>query len=247
LEESKVQEGVDLAALNDEFVEYFAARQRYDALERRARHDFSHAAELYDEARTVMEELLDKLRLPQVRKLAENRFSQYETYRNYALENASRFGKLIGQSSHEWQTTDLNGNARTLQDYRGKVVLLDFWYRGCGWCIRAMPQLNQLAGDFSGQPVAVLGMNNDSKKADADFVIETMKLEYPTLKNRADGSEGDAGIHANYEISGWPTLVVLDGKGVIRHIHVGYSDKLHEDLGQVIRELLAEQNAAAAN
>ena len=38
---------------------------------------------------------------------------------------------------------------------RGKVVVLDFWYRGCGWCIRAMPQMKQLADDFSETPDAV--------------------------------------------------------------------------------------------
>ncbi len=67
-----------------------------------------------------------------------------------------------------------------------------------------------------------------------------MGLNYQTLKNN-DASAEVSDINKDYNISGCTTLVMLDGKGVIRHIHVGYSPTLREELAGKIRELLAEQ------
>lgn len=99
-----------------------------------------------------------------------------------------------------------------------------------------MPQMKQLADDFSGQEVAILGMNSDDDLDDARFVIDHLKLNYATLKNGQDNDR----INMKYEIHGWPTLVVIDGNGVVRHIHSGYSPTLRKDLAKKIRELLAK-------
>jgi thiol-disulfide isomerase/thioredoxin len=91
------------------------------------------------------------------------------------------------------------------------VVVLDFWYRGCGWCIKAMPQLNALAGQFEGRPVAVLGMNTDRDEADAKFVSDAMGLKYETLRA--------LGIPEKYGVQGFPTLVVIDPERKVRDMH----------------------------
>ena len=108
--------------------------------------------------------------------------------------------------------------------------MLDFWYRGCGWCVRAMPQISQLADDFKGQPVAVLGMNTDREEKDAKFVVEAMKLDYPMLKAE--------GLPKKYGVQGFPTLVIIGPDGTVRDLHVGYSPTLREEVGKTIRELL---------
>jgi len=58
----------------------------------------------------------------------------------YQAEEAKRIAAVVGQPAPDFSANDLEGRPHKLSDYRGKVVLLDFWYRGCGWCIRAMPQ-----------------------------------------------------------------------------------------------------------
>lgn len=224
-------------AMADDFNQYFAAREAYDKLVAQASYDFEHTEELLDQARAELMKLKGELKVTTVQTMLENKLSQDASSRSYLLENAERFGKLLNKPSADWQTTDLEGNKRTLEDYRGQVVLMDFWYRGCGWCIRAMPQIKQLVNDFDGQKVAVLGMNNDRNLDDAHFVIDKLGLNYPTLKN----GDGDDAINTKYGVQGWPTLVVLDGKGVVRHIHVGYSPTLRDDLAKKIRELLAEK------
>lgn len=240
---SRMLDDVDHKTLRDEMNRYLAAREKYEALAARASSDFSHSAngightvKLLADAAAQLNGALEQLTLPPVRKLVENKLRQHASSSQDTLENALRFGLLIGRPSPDWTTTDLEENPRSLEDYRGQVVLLDFWYRGCGWCIRAMPQIKQLAGDFAGRNVAVLGINNDDNLDDARFVIEKLGLNYPTLQNDVPGGS----IDAKYKVNLWPTLVVLDGKGIVRHIHTGYSPTLRHDLSEIIRELLAE-------
>ena len=228
----------ELAALGSESETFFALTDEADKLTDRASRDFAHTAQLYDQAEARLKELEGKLTVPALKDALVAKLKSHADSRKYEIESDEKFAKLIDQPSAEWETTDLEGKPRKLADYRGKVVLLDFWYRGCGWCIRAMPQIKQVAADFDGQPVAVIGMNNDHNLDDARFVIETMKLPYENLKNSL---RNDDGINEKYAVNAWPTLVMLDGKGVIRHIHVGYTPTLREELGAKIRELLAEK------
>lgn len=148
----------------------------------------------------------------------------------YAAKSEYRNDELLNQPSEPWETTDLDGATHALAGYRGKVVVLDFWYRGCGWCIKAMPQLKEVVAHYRGQPVAVLGINSDRAEADARFVMQKLDLNYPTLKARQ--------IPQQYHVSAWPTLILLDREGIVRRIHVGYSPNLRAELIGWIDELL---------
>src|SRR5204863_5713937 len=113
--------------------------------------------------------------------------------------------------------------------YRGKVVVLDFWYRGCGWCVRAMPQTKQIAAHFKDQPVAVFGMNTDRNEEDAKFVVEKMGLNYTNLKAE--------GLPEKYKVQGFPTLISIDQQGGVGDIHVGYSRPLREEASEAGEKL----------
>ena len=117
---------------------------------------------------------------------------QHDTTAKYYADSAKRRADLVGKPAADWELQGLDGKPHALAGYRGKVVVLDFWYRGCGWCIKAMPQLNTLAEQFQGRPVAVLGMNTDRKEADAKFVADAMGLEYAML--RAEGIPKKYGV-----------------------------------------------------
>ena len=119
----------------------------------------------------------------------------------------------------------------SLTDYRGKLVILDFWYRGCPWCIRAMPSLNEFAKKYQGKPVAVIGMNVDRDTADMRFVVDKLRLGYTNVLAR--------GEEKMYRVQGFPTLYVIDAKGVIRDIHVGYSPDSDVKLTATVEKLLA--------
>src|SRR5581483_3876908 len=123
---------------------------------------------------------------------------------------------------------DLDGHTHHLSDYRGNVVVLDFWYRGCGWCMQAMPQINQIADDFKGKPVVVLGMNTDTNPADTRFVIDAMKLRYQTLVIDRDAVE-------KFKVDCFPSLLVIDARGIVRVFDEGYSETLRENMDKKIQ------------
>jgi thiol-disulfide isomerase/thioredoxin len=140
---------------------------------------------------------------------------------------------VLNKPAPKWDLVDLNGAPHSLSDYLGKVVVLDFWFRGCGWCIKAMPQVKQLAADFANRSVAILGMNTDTDPADAKFVVQELGLNYPVLRAPAEP--------ADYHVRVFPTLIIVDRHGVIRERKVGYDPKLHDDVSAIIERLLAEK------
>ncbi len=214
---------------------YFDAVDVYEAAPKRAVRDAARCKEILSEAKTKLDEaragLTSQVFLDAIDQTLAGHDRSVEHYAEQAKDHAARLGK----AAEEWEAKDIDGKTHRLADYRGKVVLMDFWYRGCGWCMDAMPQVNQLSETFRDEPVAVLGMSIDEDEKDARVVIDAMGLKYPTIKA--------IGIPEKYGVRGYPTLVVIDKEGKVREIHVGYSPRLYEDLSEEIRGLLAEKSA----
>lgn len=156
-------------------------------------------------------------------------------------EDAKRRAEIIGKPVPTWEAKDFNGKAYSSESLRGKVVILDFWYRGCLWCVRAMPQVNQLAADFKNNDnVVILGVNIDEDPADARFVIRQAKLTYPNLEFKQK-LEGDSKIHPLLHCNfGYPTLLVIDQQGKVIDIHAGYSPTLRKDVAESVRKVLGK-------
>ena len=175
----------------------------------------------------------DQIKSPEFKRQIEHVLTEHEKLSKHYIERATKRTATLKRPALDWSCEDLDGKSHALHDYRGRVVVLDFWYRGCGWCIRAMPQMKQIAEHFDGQPVTIFGMNTDKKEEDARFVIEKMGLNYANLKA--------TGIPEKYGVSGFPTLLILDQQGVVRDIHVGYSADLKEKVVESIERLLAKK------
>jgi thiol-disulfide isomerase/thioredoxin len=152
----------------------------------------------------------------------------------YLSEAEAEEREAINKPAAQWETTDLEGKKHSLSDYRGKVVVLDFWYSGCVPCIKAMPEIEEIAEQFRGKPVVVLGMNTDMDEKDARSVVDKLKLNYPTLKAQ--------GLIEKYNVQGFPTLVIVDQKGVIRGWHLGYPTNLQDEVSKTINGLLSNHN-----
>jgi thiol-disulfide isomerase/thioredoxin len=219
-----------IVQLAEDAEKYFAAQAAYEkALRRKDLSSEKLKSELHD-AVEELQRVGQAIESPELKKLITSQAVQREQNVKYTLEAIASRNALLGKPSEDWKTTDLAGKPHALQDYRGKVVILDFWYRGCGWCIRAMPQMKEVAAHFEGQPVVVFGMNTDQKVDDALFVVEKMGLGYTNLKA--------TGLPEKYKVSGFPTLLILDQEGVIRDIHVGYSPTLRDEVVESVESLL---------
>lgn len=135
---------------------------------------------------------------------------------------------VAGGTAPEITGTDLAGEEMKLSDFRGKVVVLNFWGSWCGPCISKIPALNRLSEEF-GDDVAILGVASDTP-ADAAAAAAEHGIAY---RSWVDGERGP--IAEQWNVDSWPTTYVIDDAGVIRHVDPGA-----DQLRQLVWELLQE-------
>ncbi len=129
---------------------------------------------------------------------------------------------------------DGDGKTVKLSDYRGKVVLLDFWATWCGPCKMEIPWFEEFERSKRNQGFAVLGvsMDEDGWNAVRPFVKE-MKMNYRVLLGDDRTADSYGGLEA------LPTTFIIDRDGRIAATHVGLADK--KDFEDVIDQLLAQR------
>ena len=215
---------------------YFTAVDSYEATTERAGRDAGACRRLLAEARSQLEKARALLTVPVFGEAMGKKLEDHDRTAGSITDEADRRAQFLDKPAADWEAKDLDGKTHRLADYRGKVVILDFWYRGCGWCMHAMPQVNRLAETFRDRPVAVLGMTIDEDVKDGRVVVEAMGLRYPVIQARE--------VPEKFGVKSYPTLIVIDQQGKIRDIHYGYSPRLFEELSERIRGLLAEKAAA---
>ena len=107
--------------------------------------------------------------------------------------------------------TDFAGKPLKLSSFRGKVVLLVFWGTWCGPCMAKVPFERQLMEQHAGRPFTVIGVNTGDPKNKAASVMKEQKMNWPSF---FDGEDGP--IITKWNISSFPTVFLIDAKGVIR-------------------------------
>jgi thiol-disulfide isomerase/thioredoxin len=120
----------------------------------------------------------------------------------------------IGREAQDITGDDMDGKALKLSAYRGKVVVLDFWANWCGWCRQMYPQERQLVQRMEGRPFVLLGVNCDDDKDEARMAIARQAL---TWRSWWDGGKTGGRIRRQWQVVSFPTIYVLDQKGVIRY------------------------------
>ena len=140
---------------------------------------------------------------------------------------------LRGKPAPAWSLKAPDGKTVNLTDFKGQIVLLDFWATWCGPCKLAMPSIQKVAKTYSGRKVVVIGINaweEDPKNAVA--YMKAQKYDYKLVLG------GDA-VAANYHIEGIPTMIVINDKGVVAEVHVGYDPNLQKTLSGSLDRLIA--------
>ncbi|MEM7234931.1 MAG: TlpA disulfide reductase family protein, partial [Planctomycetota bacterium] len=131
---------------------------------------------------------------------------------------------------------DLDGKKVSISDYRGNVVLVDFWATWCGPCIRMMPDLVEIKKAFAGQDFQVIGVSlDDEKKVDASIVRKVAKkhgLDWPHLYDGKGWMTKPAYLNVINRI---PRTILLDRAGRARYVNLR-----KEPLRERVAELLAE-------
>lgn len=144
--------------------------------------------------------------------------------------------RLVGKPAFAFSGKLLDGKSVSLDDYKGRVLLLDFWSIGCGPCIMSMPTLQRVANKYADKPVSIVGVNLDPKSAEAK-VTELLKSKSIKFAHLV---ETKPALAEKYFVSGIPFAVLIDGKGVIQAVHLGMANERH--LVEQIDKLLKGEN-----
>ena len=142
------------------------------------------------------------------------------------------FNLAVGKPAPEIEGVDIDGKPLKLSDYKGKVVVLVFWGSWCGPCMAQVPHERELVERLKGQPFALLGVDCEPNKDTARGVMARERMTWP---NWFDGAAGTGPIAKRYHIRGYPSVFVLDARGVIRG-----RDARGVGLDQVVDKLLEE-------
>jgi cytochrome c biogenesis protein CcmG/thiol:disulfide interchange protein DsbE len=120
-------------------------------------------------------------------------------------------------------------------DFKGKVVLVDFWASWCPPCKTSFPELDTLYQSYRGRGLEVLAVNLDERRKDADAFL----ADHPHVMPVAFDPKGDSALA--FAVRGMPSSIVIDRGGNIRFTHMGYSGKVLDSYREEINLLLSER------
>lgn len=134
----------------------------------------------------------------------------------------------VGASAPDWELADADGKLQTLAQYRGKIVVLDFWATWCGPCTEIMPQMQKLHEKYKDRGVAVFGVSSWEKN-DPGLLMKEKHYTYGLLLKGED-------IADRYGVDTLPAVYIIgaDGRVVYRHQGVAW------DFGSIIKRQLGE-------
>ncbi len=140
----------------------------------------------------------------------------------------------IGKVAPDIAGEGIDGQKLKLSDYRGKITVIVFWASWCGPCMKMVPHEKALVERFKDRKFALIGVNGDDERDKAMEAANRAGITWPSFWDAAESSDGP--ITKAWNVSVWPTIYVLDAKGVIR-----FKDVRDEKLDAAVDELLKEE------
>ena len=155
------------------------------------------------------------------------RYSLIFLFFSSTLLPAQDYIKGLNDTVPEFTVTTIEGKKYNIQELKGKIVVLNFWYTHCAPCVAELPDLEKLEKKYLTGEVIILSLSKDSKE-------ETIKLltkESIALSNIIPDTQN---IHVLFGIQYYPTSVLIDKYGIIRKscATIPFLEKSLEDILQ---------------
>lgn len=139
----------------------------------------------------------------------------------------------------DFELKDSSGKVVHLSDYKGKVVLLDFWATWCGPCMQTMPLVEKALEEFDPKQVRLVAVNLEEPAKNVQSVLARHNLHVPVALDE------DGVAARKYEANAIPQTVIVDREGKVHRLYVGGGPDMVEQLTASLKELLAPAGETA--
>lgn len=173
-------------------------------------------------------------------------FAKVDTLLEGRGEAQAKNSKL-GKPAPDFTLTLLDGPGKTKTITRaelaGKVVVIDFWATWCGPCLNELPEIQKLIESYANtqKDVVIVALSQDDEPSE---ITQLRKLVEKTLADKKInltpnpvgriGLDPSKSVGTAFELEGYPTLVILDGKGIVQSVHVGFNPQAAEPLNKTL-------------
>ncbi len=141
---------------------------------------------------------------------------------------------LAGQPAPDFALKSASGENLRLSEYRGDVVMINFWATWCGPCRQEMPLLDELYVRYQRVGFNLLGVNIDDDTGRAMKMIDELGVTFPVL------FDSRKEVSKLYDVAAMPVTLLVDREGRIRYVHHGYKAGYEDKYLDQIRSLLRE-------
>ena len=137
-------------------------------------------------------------------------------------------GVTRGDLAPEWKLRDTQGVAHAMSDYRGRVVVLDFWATWCPPCLKVSPHMQALHERYDEKDVAILAIHYDDEGDPAAY----MKKHGYRYRALTDG----LAVAKKYGVSRIPTIMVISRDGRVLHRQTGFRRGDEKNIARIVEE-----------
>jgi len=142
--------------------------------------------------------------------------------------------EIIEGASPDFTLRSNLGKNLRLDDFKGQVVMLNFWASWCGPCRQEMPLMNDIYEKYESLGFTILAVNVDEDSADADNFLKVVPVNFPVLY------DNESKVSEMFNVDAMPTTVMIDRDGNKRFIHRGYKVGYEDDYAKQVKQLIRE-------
>lgn len=131
-------------------------------------------------------------------------------------------GIKVGQKAHDFNLETLSSTSRrtvSLEQYRGSVIMLDFWATWCEPCRDELPQLDRLQKKFAKEKFVVIAISVDNEAATAREFLQKYDINLLAAWDR------NKSVVSAYDVQRMPSCYLIDATGKVRFVHYGFDDE----------------------
>lgn len=150
-----------------------------------------------------------------------------------ALLSSTVFALEAGAPAPAFVLPDAQGDTVGLEKLRGQVVYVDFWASWCGPCRRSFPWMNEMQQKYGGNGLAIVAINVDKKREDADRFLRQISATFTVVFDHAGAAPAAFGVKT------MPSSYLIDARGTIVEVEQGFRDDRKGALEERIRALIA--------